>query len=155
MVAAKRHRHCCFRPWRCSEVKMYSCKRWIQRAVGPCTLLKLMSHVNAEWSVCRWNSLSVEVLMEMFQYPHDCRYSSGGAVISLRLVQCLTVVGFYSLLSVLYLGEHTSNPNVTRVCQRRTYLLRLALSKGPNRVGISPHLSTKTDPVSETSCFFF
>jgi hypothetical protein len=33
--------------------------------------------------------------------------------------------------------------------------LRLALSKGPNRVGVSPHLRTETDPVSETSCFFF
>jgi hypothetical protein len=31
--------------------------------------------------------------------------------------------------------------------------LRLALSKGPNRVGVSPHLRTETDPVSETSCF--
>jgi hypothetical protein len=32
--------------------------------------------------------------------------------------------------------------------------LRLALSKGPNRVGVSLHLRTETDPVSETSCFF-
>jgi hypothetical protein len=31
--------------------------------------------------------------------------------------------------------------------------LRLALSKGPNRVGVSLHLRTKRDPVSETSCF--
>jgi hypothetical protein len=30
---------------------------------------------------------------------------------------------------------------------------RLALSKGPNRVGVSPHPRTETDPVSETSCF--
>jgi hypothetical protein len=27
--------------------------------------------------------------------------------------------------------------------------------KGPNRVGVSPHLRTETDPVSETSCFSF
>jgi hypothetical protein len=36
-------------------------------------------------------------------------------------------------------------------------LLRLALSKGPNRVGVSPpHLKTETDPVSETlfSCIY-
>jgi hypothetical protein len=33
--------------------------------------------------------------------------------------------------------------------------LRLALSKGPNRVGVSLHLRTERDPVSETSCFFF
>jgi hypothetical protein len=25
--------------------------------------------------------------------------------------------------------------------------------KGPNRVGVSLHLKTETDPVSETSCF--
>jgi hypothetical protein len=30
--------------------------------------------------------------------------------------------------------------------------LRLTLSKGPNRVCVSPHLRTETDPVSETSC---
>jgi hypothetical protein len=34
-------------------------------------------------------------------------------------------------------------------------LLRFALSKGPNRIGVSPHLRTETDPVSETSCLFF
>jgi hypothetical protein len=33
--------------------------------------------------------------------------------------------------------------------------LRLALFKGPNRVGVSLHLRTETDPVSETSCFSF
>jgi hypothetical protein len=32
---------------------------------------------------------------------------------------------------------------------------RLALSEGPNRIGVSPHLRTETDPVSETSCLFF
>jgi hypothetical protein len=30
--------------------------------------------------------------------------------------------------------------------------LMLALSKGPNRVGVFPHLKPETDPVSETSC---
>jgi hypothetical protein len=34
--------------------------------------------------------------------------------------------------------------------------LRVALSKGPNWVGVFlPHLRTETDPVSETSCFLF
>jgi hypothetical protein len=32
------------------------------------------------------------------------------------------------------------------------FRLRLALSKGPDRVGVSPHLRTETDLVSET-CF--
>jgi hypothetical protein len=27
------------------------------------------------------------------------------------------------------------------------------ISKGPNRIGVFPHLRTETDPVSETSCF--
>jgi hypothetical protein len=31
----------------------------------------------------------------------------------------------------------------------------LALSKGPNRIGVFPHLRTETDPVSEMLCFFF
>jgi hypothetical protein len=60
--------------------------------------------------------LSVEVLMEIFQHPHDGQLSaSGDAVISLSLIQCLTVVGHYSLLSILYLGQHSSNTDVTRV----------------------------------------
>jgi hypothetical protein len=29
----------------------------------------------------------------------------------------------------------------------------LALSKGLSRLGISPHLKTETEPVSETLCF--
>jgi hypothetical protein len=33
--------------------------------------------------------------------------------------------------------------------------LRLALSKGPNRIGVSPPLRMETDLVSETSCLFF
>jgi hypothetical protein len=33
--------------------------------------------------------------------------------------------------------------------------LRLGLSKGPNRVGVSPHLKMEAEPVSETSCFYF
>jgi hypothetical protein len=37
---------------------------------------------------------------------------------------------------------------------RKLDLLERALSKGPNRVGVVPHLRTETDPVSETLCFF-
>jgi hypothetical protein len=49
--------------------------------------------------------LSVEVLMEVFQCPHDYKkFLSGDAVISLSLVQRFTVVG---------LEEHSSNPDVT------------------------------------------
>jgi hypothetical protein len=32
--------------------------------------------------------------------------------------------------------------------------VRLALSKGPNRVVVSTHLRTETDPISETSCLY-
>jgi hypothetical protein len=47
---------------------------------------------------------------------------------------------------------------LTMVCNTQNYWVfglcpSLALSKGPNRVGVSPHLRTETDPVSETSCF--
>jgi hypothetical protein len=36
----------------------------------------------------------------------------------------------------------------------QAHWLRLALSKGPNRVCVFPsHLRTDTDPVSETLCF--
>jgi hypothetical protein len=33
-------------------------------------------------------------------------------------------------------------------------LFPLGLSKGPNRVGVSPHVRLETDPVSEKSCFY-
>jgi hypothetical protein len=32
-------------------------------------------------------------------------------------------------------------------------VLRSLRYKGPNSVGVSPHLRTETDPVPETSCF--
>jgi hypothetical protein len=36
---------------------------------------------------------------------------------------------------------------------RKSPVMRLALSQGPNRLGVSPHLRMETDPFSETSCF--
>jgi hypothetical protein len=39
----------------------------------------------------------------------------GDASISLGLVQCLSVIGYYSLLSILYLGQHLSNLDVNHV----------------------------------------
>jgi hypothetical protein len=54
--------------------------------------------------------------MKMFQCPHfDKQFSSGDAVILLCLLQHITVVGYNSLLSVLFLGEHSSNIDVTVV----------------------------------------
>jgi hypothetical protein len=32
-------------------------------------------------------------------------------------------------------------------------MVEVTLSKGPNKVAVSPHLRTETDPVSETLCF--
>jgi hypothetical protein len=60
--------------------------------------------------------LSVEVLLEIFQHPHNGQlFPLGGTVIFLGLIQGLTVIGYYLLLSVLYLGQHSSNTDVTRV----------------------------------------
>jgi hypothetical protein len=48
--------------------------------------------------------LSAEVLMEIFQRPHIRKsFPTGNEVISLDLVQHLTVIGDYSLLPALYL----------------------------------------------------
>jgi hypothetical protein len=33
-------------------------------------------------------------------------------------------------------------------------LTSISDSKGPDRVGVSPHLRTETDLISETSCFY-
>jgi hypothetical protein len=64
-------------------------------------------------------------------------------------VYCFVTLCFYVCLCVLlYISVAFS----TQILW--TYLdqwLKLALSKGPNRVGVSPHLRTETDPVSETS----
>jgi hypothetical protein len=79
---------------------------------------------------------STEVLTEMFQYPNDCKYLTlGDKVICLGLVHCLTVVGCYSFLFILYLGEHSSNPNVTCVCVNNDELLSwLQVSKNMGRI---------------------
>jgi hypothetical protein len=53
----------------------------------------------------------------------------GDTVISLGLVQHLIVVGYYLLLSILYLGKHSSNLNVTRVCDDDKPLSWLWVSK--------------------------
>jgi hypothetical protein len=58
------------------------------------------------------------------------------------LTEEVTISRFYRVLTMVY---NTQN----------YWGLRLALSKGPNRIGVSPHLRTETDPVSETSCLFF
>jgi hypothetical protein len=70
MVVEKGHRHC-----GCSEVNLYSCKRRIQRVTCPLKFLKLMSQVNAEWSVCRWNSCPYRYLRK-FSSVHTMASSS-------------------------------------------------------------------------------
>jgi hypothetical protein len=51
--------------------------------------------------------LSVEVLTEIFQHPHNGQlFPLGDTVITLGLIQCLNVVGYYLLLSV---RQYSSN----------------------------------------------
>jgi hypothetical protein len=58
----------------------------------------------------------IQVLMEISSVLTMANSSHlGDAAISLGLVHHLTVVGYYVLLSVLNLGEHSSNPEVTCV----------------------------------------
>jgi hypothetical protein len=53
----------------------------------------------------------------MFDYPHYGKtFSRGDAAVLLCLVQRLTVGGYNSLLSVLYLGKHSSNADGTGGC---------------------------------------
>jgi hypothetical protein len=55
-------------------------------------------------------------------------------------------------VSVLRWGGKT--PTLLGPLERANLKQSLALSKGPNRVGVfPPHLRTETDPVSETLCF--
>jgi hypothetical protein len=57
--------------------------------------------------------LSVQVLKKLFQCRHyGKQFQSGDAVNPLGFIQRLTVLGYDSLLSVLYLGEHSSNSDV-------------------------------------------
>jgi hypothetical protein len=50
-------------------------------------------------------------------------------------------------------GRLTVCRNITQTQTWVVQWLRLALSNGPNRIGVSPHLRTEIDPVSETSYF--
>jgi hypothetical protein len=55
--------------------------------------------------------------MDMFQCSHyGKQFSSGDTAIPLCVIQRLTVVGYNQLLSVMYLGEHSSNSDLTGVC---------------------------------------
>lgn len=94
IVARKRHRYCCFQPWRCSEVRLYSCGCWIQRRVCLSRFLKIMSQVNAGW--CWVVSAQVklfyeEVLVKMLQHSQHPQWS------------------------VLPTGWHSSKPDVTHI----------------------------------------
>jgi hypothetical protein len=60
----------CFRPWRSSELKLYSCKRWIQRTDCPSTFFKLSILVNGVWSILKWNSFPYTYLWNCIQCPH-------------------------------------------------------------------------------------
>jgi hypothetical protein len=96
----------------------------------------------------------------------------------LRLILCIGFLGFgllhkiFTSLSILVSGMCTvfivyfpvislqrslvSGIYIAVVILRWVVLwLRLALSEGPNRVGVLPHLRTETDPVSQTLCSLF
>jgi hypothetical protein len=45
-----------FRPWWFWDFKLYSWRRWNQRAVCPSMFLKLSSQVKVEWLLRRWNT---------------------------------------------------------------------------------------------------
>jgi hypothetical protein len=58
-----------------------------------------------------------QVLVEIFQCPYYGKMSSTGhAVIPLCFVQRPALVSYDTFLPVLYLGEHTSDHEVTCVC---------------------------------------
>jgi hypothetical protein len=60
------------------------------------------------------------------------------------------IAGFGNWWTFLYMFMETGFMEL----QKPAHLLRLPLSKGPNRVSIFPHLKTETDPVSETFCSY-
>jgi hypothetical protein len=62
--------------------------------------------------------------MEMIYCPHNCmKLPTCEAITPLALIQGLTVVGYHSILTVLYLGQHSCDPDVTRVCSSDEPLL--------------------------------
>jgi hypothetical protein len=68
--------------------------------------------------------------MKVFQCPHYGKYfPTGNAIILFGFVQCLIAIGSHSLLSILYLGEHSSNANVTGVCVHDEPLSWLGVSR--------------------------
>jgi hypothetical protein len=59
----------------------------------------------------------------------------------------------YSTQNYWVFGLHPSSC-ILKTTEHGVQWLRLALSNGPNRVGVSPsHLRTETNPVPETLCF--
>jgi hypothetical protein len=79
---------------------------------------------------------------------HNYFHRSPDPPFTITTTACLKHLwGYYTVLTMVY---NTQRYWVSGPVQ----WLRLALSKGPNRVGVFPHLRRETDPVSETLCFF-
>jgi hypothetical protein len=49
-------------------------------------------------------------------------------------------------------GEGEETRSLLGPLERANLSQQLALSNGPNRISVSPHLRTKTDPVSKALC---
>jgi hypothetical protein len=63
----------------------------------------------------------------------------------------MDIFRFYRVLTMVYITHRITG--FSGLCPSLVQWLRLVLSKGPNRVGVCPHVRTETDRVSETSCF--
>jgi hypothetical protein len=74
--------------------------------------------------------LWVQVFIKVFQCPHYGKlFPSDDTVISLGFAQCLNVVSYDTLLSALYLGDNSSNSDVTGVCVQDEPFSWLGVSK--------------------------
>lgn len=101
-VIEKQHRHCCV-----SALGVLGSEAVVLQALNAASGLSLEVPKAHAARYCRFVGALLEllpVLMDMFQCPHE----TGNAIISLGFAERLTVVGCYSLLSGLYLGQPSS-----------------------------------------------
>ena len=92
----------CLIIWWCSDMKLYSCKRWTHRFVCPSRIPKAQHTRQGGLVGAYVELLYKQILEEMLQGLHNCQYfSTGHTVVPLALAQSFAEVGHNPFAYVL------------------------------------------------------
>jgi hypothetical protein len=123
-----------------TSVMTYTCLTWKYEADGH--LLKRQRLQN--WVLCATGNLNRREMHVAFTIPYVYNYIN-----KLCRTQAEGILNHRNPI-VHGFGQGEPMHRKYKLLKSGLQWLRLVLSKGPNRVGVSLHLRTETDPVSET-----